>query len=172
MPESFDVFLCHNNRDKPVVRELGEALRARELKVWLDEWELVPGRRWPNALEKVIETCRAAAVLVCKDGLGPWQTVEMESCLREFVRRNLPVIPLLLPGAPEAPELPLFLRSFHWVDLRGGLSEEGIDQLQWGITGERPDRAKLESSSTAPHITETVASLEVSRSPNLKTQVL
>ena len=56
-------------------------------------------------------------------------------------------IPVLLPGAPEAPELPLFLRSLHWVDLKGGLSEEGIYQLQWGITGENP-RAKLASSSS------------------------
>lgn len=138
MNKSFDVFLSHNSKDKPAVRELAETLRARGLKVWLDEWELVPGRPWQESLEEVIATTGAAAVLVGKEGLGPWQDAEMRGCLSEFESRNLPVIPVLLPGAPEIPRLPLFLQRFSLVDLRVGLTEEGIDRLQWGVTGERP----------------------------------
>ncbi|HSS48239.1 MAG TPA: toll/interleukin-1 receptor domain-containing protein [Thermoanaerobaculia bacterium] len=41
MAKSFDVFLSHSSKDKPAVRKLAETLRARGLKVWLDEWELV-----------------------------------------------------------------------------------------------------------------------------------
>lgn len=145
MVKSFDVFLSHNSKDKPVVRKLAEVLRARGLKVWLDEWELVPGRPWQEALEEVIETTRSTAVLVGKDGLGPWQDAEMRGCLSEFAGRNLSVIPVLLPGAPEVPKLPFFLKRFTWVDLREGLTEEGIARLHWGITGKRPpDRSKPE----------------------------
>jgi hypothetical protein len=143
MNKSFDVFLSHNSKDKPAVRELAEALRARGLNVWLDEWELVPGRPWQEALEEIIETTRSSAVLVGKDGLGPWQDAEMRGVLAEFVARNLPVIPVLLPDAPSEPKLPLFLRRFTWVDLRGGLTEKGLDRLQWGVTGNRLDRSKL-----------------------------
>ena len=140
MNQSYDVFLSHNSKDKPAVRELAEALRSRGLRVWLDERELVPGRRWQEALEEIIETTRSAAVLVGRDGLGPWQDAEMRGCLSELVSRKLPVIPVLLPDAPEAPKLPLFLKQFTWVDLRGGLTAEGVDRLQWGITAERrPD---------------------------------
>ena len=151
--KSFDVFLSHNSKDKPAVRELAEALRARGLKVWLDEWELVPGRPWQEALEEIIETTGASAVLIGKDGLGPWQDKEMRGCLSEFVERNLPVIPVLLPGAPETPTLPIFLKGFTWVDLRGGLTEEGIGQLQWGITDERPQRSKPSPTPTAAPLT-------------------
>jgi nucleotide-binding universal stress UspA family protein len=150
--KSFDVFLSYNSKDKPAVRELAEALRALGLRVWLDEWELVPGRPWQEALEEVIETSGASAVLVGKDGLGPWQDAEMRGCLSEFVARDLPVIPVLLPDAPSEPGLPLFLRRFTWVDLRGGLTEEGIDRLHWGITGKRPNRSKLPSLSSSPRI--------------------
>jgi hypothetical protein len=136
--KSFDIFLSHNSKDKPAVRGLAEALRARGLSVWLDDWELVPGRSWQEALEEVIETTRSAAVLVGKDGLGPWQDAEMRGCLAEFVGRKLPVIPVLLPDAPSEPKLPFFLRRFTWVDLRGVLTEEGLDRLQWGITGQKP----------------------------------
>ena len=139
MEAQFDVFLSHNSKDKPTVRQLAEALQRRGLKVWLDEWELVPGRPWQEALEEIIQTTRSAAVLVGKDGLGPWEMPEMRGCLSEFVSRKLPVIPVLLPDAPSQPNLPLFLKGFTWVDLRaGGLNEANFDRLEWGITGRRP----------------------------------
>ncbi len=139
--EPFDVFLSHNSQNKPVVRELCDALEARGLRVWLDERELVPGMPWQDALEEVIRTARSAAVLVGADGLGPWEIAEMRACLSELVDRGASVIPVLLPGAPDDVELPLFLRQLTWVDLRvqERLSEEGIDRLVWGVTGQKPD---------------------------------
>ena len=135
----FDVFLSHNRRDKPLVRELYKTLIAYDLRPWLDEEELVPGRPWQDALEQIIATTKTAAVLYGPAGLGPWEEPEMRACLAEFVRRKLPVIPVLLPGAPEKPDLPLFLQAFTWVDLRDGLTDEGIGKLVWGITGEKPE---------------------------------
>ena len=137
----FDTFLSHNSNDKPTVRQLAEALKRRGLNVWLDEWELIPGRPWQEALEKIIRTTMSAVVAVSKDGLGPWETPEMRACLAQFVERKLPVIPVLLPGAGAQPELPLFLQAFTWVDLRQGLTEDGLDRLQWGITGVKPGTA-------------------------------
>jgi adenylate cyclase len=135
------VFLSHNSKDKPAVRELGEALKKRGLKVWLDEWNLIPGRPWQDALEDVIKSAKSAAILVGGDGLGPWEIPEMRLCLMEFVQRTLPVIPVLLPGAPTSPDLPLFLRQFTWVDLRGGMTKDGLDRLEWGITGHKPQKS-------------------------------
>lgn len=135
MNESFHVFLSHNSKDKPAVRQLAQALQARGLKVWLDEEQLVPGRPWQQALESIIQTAHTAAVLVGKDGAGPWEIPEMRACLSGFVARYLPVIPVLLPGAPTQPELPLFLQELTWVDLRDGLTDEGLNRLEWGITG-------------------------------------
>jgi hypothetical protein len=149
MPSSkrFDVFLSHNTKDKPTVRELADALAVRGLEPWLDERELVPGRPWQEALEQIIQSTKTAAVLFGPSGLGPWEQPEMRACLGEFIDRNLPVIPVLLPGAPDKPQLPLFLRVFTWVDLRDGLTQDGIDRLVWGITGERPQNAPTDSSS-------------------------
>lgn len=144
MSGSFDVFLSHNSKDKPTVRQLAQALQARGLQVWLDEEQLVPGRPWQEALEEIIQTTRTAAVLVGKDGLGPWEIPEMRACLSEFVNRRSPVIPVLLPDAPDKPDLPLFLRAFTWVDLRGGLTDDGLDRLEWGITGSKPNKSFMQ----------------------------
>ena len=139
--DRFDVFLSHNSADKPMVRRLEKKLQARGLRVWLDESQLVPGRPWQEALESIISKVGAVAVLIGGSGVGPWETPEMRACLQESVRRGLSVIPVLLPGAPAEPELPVFLREFTWVDLRGGLRKKGIDRLHWGITADSLSRA-------------------------------
>ncbi len=137
----FDVFLSHNSQDKPAVRELAQALKLRGLRVWLDEEQLVPGRPWLEGLETIIQTTRTAAVLFGNSGLGPWEEPEMRACLNQFVKRNLPVIPVLLPDAHAKPVLPLFLQDFTWVDFRRGLTDGGLDTLEWGITGIKPEQS-------------------------------
>ena len=52
----FDVFLSHNSKDKPIVRELKQALTARKLTVWFDEDELRPGLAWQPLLEQGLQT--------------------------------------------------------------------------------------------------------------------
>jgi tetratricopeptide (TPR) repeat protein len=122
------------------------------LRIWLDEWELVPGRPWQEAIEEILATVLSSAVLVGKDGFGPWEIPEMRVCLSQMVKRKLPVIPVLLPGCPQAPELPLFLGEVTWVDLREGLTEDGLDRLEWGITGKKPRREKKKPSSHTPKL--------------------
>jgi hypothetical protein len=134
----FDVFLSHNSKDKPAVRELKQLLWARRLVVWLDEDELQPGIPWQQLLEAGIQTSRSVAVLVGKDGLGPWEDEEMRAALELAVRNRRPAIPVLLPGASAEPDLPMFLGNRTWVDLRSGFADEGIARLVWGITGAKP----------------------------------
>src|SRR5713101_2704103 len=95
----FDVFLCHNADDKLMIRWVADQLRERGILPWLDEDELPPGRSWQEELELQIERIKAAAVFVGPSGLGPWQNREMRAFLNEFVVRQCPVIPVLLPGA-------------------------------------------------------------------------
>ena len=134
----FDVFLSHNSKDKPAVIALAKQLQANGINVWLDAWELRPGQPWQEALEAIIETCGSAAILVGADGLGPWEDMEMRACLAQFVRRKLPVIPVLLPDCPQQPHVPLFMQGLTWVDCRGGRDEDSFDRLRWGITGVKP----------------------------------
>lgn len=135
--QEFDVFLCHNSEDKASVRELYEGLRARGLSPWFDEEHLQPGRPWQRELEAAIPRIKTAAVVVGPHGQGPWQEVELDAFLREFVKRGCPVIPVLLKDAGATPTLPLFLRAFTWVDYRK-TSPDPWNRLMWGITGTKP----------------------------------
>jgi hypothetical protein len=132
----FDVFLCHNSEDKPAVKVIGEQLKERDLHPWLDEWELRPGFLGQKELEKQIENIRSAAVFVGPNGIGPWQDMEIDAFLRQFVRRSLPVIPVILPGCEKIPELPPFLGGMTWVDFRRD-DPSPLQRLIWGITGKK-----------------------------------
>jgi hypothetical protein len=133
----FDVFLCHNGRDKAEVRHVALALEARGVRVWIDEEQLRPGLAWQVLLEEQIGTIETAAVFVGGSGVGPWQDMEIRSFLSEFVRRGCPVIPVILADAPAVPELPLFLRQLTWVDFREDPGK-AMERLIWGITGKKP----------------------------------
>jgi hypothetical protein len=148
---NFDVFLSHNSKDKPAVKALGAALQQRGLSVWLDEWELRPGLTWRDALADIVTGCKSAIVCIGGSGVGPWEDPEMQALLRRFVNDKrigniVPIIPVLLPGAPTDVKLPLFLEAFTWVDLRNGLTADGLERLRWGITGEK----SRENAATVP----------------------
>jgi hypothetical protein len=139
--EVFDVFLCHNNVDKPAVREIARMLVKEGIKPWLDEDQIRPGTSWQTALGEQIESIRSVAVFVGKNGIGPWQDEEIQAFLSEFMRRKCPVIPTVLVDATKTPELPWTLRNRHWVDFR--VSEpDPLGQLIWGITGVKSTAAE------------------------------
>ena len=65
--------------------------------------------------------------------------IEISNLSKAFTLHNqgAAVIPVLLPDAPQAPELPVFLRAMTWVDFRTQEPDPML-RLHWGITGERP----------------------------------
>ena len=142
-----DVFLCHNSRDKLAVRELARQLTSRGLRVWLDESEIRPGTPNMTGLESGLRNSATIAVLCSPGGPGPWAMEEIGAALQRAVREHVYVIPVLLPGDGTMPELPLFLQTRTWVDLRAGLTEDGLGRLCWGITGERPNSATTFASN-------------------------
>ena len=129
----YDVFLCHNSKDKQHIVAIGERLKARGILPWLDVWEIRPGMRWQKELQRNIKSIKSAAVFIGARG-GPWQELEVESLLQQFVKRKRPIIPVILQGRPGNPRLPAFLDSWHIVDMRNP-DPDPFEQLVWGITG-------------------------------------
>jgi hypothetical protein len=142
----FDVFLCHNSKDKPEVKRIGEELRRRKLKVFLDEWDLPPGKFWRTALESQIQTVRSAAVFFGQHGIGDWQNVEITALLEQLVKKDRAVIPVFLPSAAPDLQLPPFLSGVTYVDFRVG-APAAMERLIWGITQRRA------TGTTSPVVT-------------------
>jgi hypothetical protein len=126
----YHVFLCHNSRDKPAVRELARRLRDEGVLAWLDEDNILAGDQPVPSMDELLGTVPAVAVTIGRHSLGRWQKQEYYAFLHRFVEQRenggepLLLIPVLLPGAPDPGKLPPFLRTFHRVDFRqGGLGD-------------------------------------------------
>ena len=133
--EKFDVFFSYNSEDKKDVYKIGSLLRENGVKVWLDEWELIPGRSWQQQLEQILEEVSSVTVFIGPSGIGPWESAEMEAYLIQAMQRPIPIIPVLLPEGSIPNKLPVFLEQFKGVDMRRGITPLQIDKLIWGITG-------------------------------------
>ena len=153
--DTYDVFFSYSWRDQTAVEGVAQTLRQQGLRVFLDRWYLVPGRPWPQALEEVLASCRAVAVFVGSQGMGPWQQREKYLALsRQANEPQFPVIPVILPGADPALG---FLSQNTWVDLRQRLDNPlSLEILRRAVGGDPPGpelRAQMQAtlSSVCPY---------------------
>ncbi len=54
MADSLDIFLSHDSRDKPAVRELKQRMAEQGLAVWLDEDDFTAGSPWLDEIETAL----------------------------------------------------------------------------------------------------------------------
>ena len=141
----YDVFLCHNSKDKDVVRAVDSVLKEFKIETWLDEVDLLPGRFWKPEIHEVITTVKSIAIFIGEHGFGPYQEKEVEGVLLQFSGQGRPIIPILLPNTEPLGTVPKFfknspygqdLSSFTFVDLN---SQNSMSRLILGIKGNRID---------------------------------
>ena len=148
----FDVFLSHNSKDKKVIKRLARELSKRfELSSWLDEEQIKGGALFQDELERGMNASRTAIVAYGESGIGPWEMEEVRALLTQSVKLGKPVIPILLPEAPDIPDLPVFLSERNWIDLRKGLRKDPLQKLADSIGIAKPvEPTKRRPNSTAP----------------------
>lgn len=146
---TYDVFLSHGSADKPEVRVLARKLRDEGVKVFLDEWYLVPGRDWLPALDDALARSRTCVVFVGARAPGPWASQEMYVALDRAARDpEFAVIPVLLPGAAVPNPLPPFLFQKTWVKFSQGLEDaDAFHRLLCGIRGVPPEADEIREVS-------------------------
>jgi hypothetical protein len=156
-PEEFDVFLCHNSKDKDFILEIYNRLLDRGIQPWIDD-DLIPGRRSLADLAQQIRQVRSVAVFVGKHGIGRWQQQEIDLAIAENTKRGMPVIPVWLEDAPDGFEMPHFLENFTWVDFRQTRLDP-FERLVKGIPADtktppipQPNKAGLKPGAPDPRV--------------------
>src|ERR1044072_2102209 len=143
----YDVFFSYNSRDREQIEEIARRLTELGIKVFLDRWYLTPGFDWHQCLEQILATCGAGVVFQGRHGFGACQKREQSLALaRQLYEPNLPVIPVLLPGADREWGF-LFVNT--WIDFREGISDaRTLTLLAEGIRG-KPPGPNLEHSENS-----------------------
>jgi hypothetical protein len=122
----YDIFLCHNSKDKPTVSDLSNVLRSLGLRTWFDENDLLMAGSMSSQIATAIDECRVVCVVLGNSGLGEWQQEEMKTSLFDALRKKRPFVLLLLDDVNDTTtewlnNLPLEFRSKFSDILHGKL---------------------------------------------------
>ena len=136
----YDVFLSHNSKDKREVEAIAKALKKKGIRPWFDKWDLAPGDIINDKLEWAIEHVPCAALFFGEHDAGNWHIMEYRAYLERWAQGKARMVPVILPGAPDKPDLPVFLRQALWVDMQEWKSKgsDAFYRLQCGILDRAP----------------------------------
>lgn len=133
----FDVFFSYDHDDEEWMRRLGDALRERGIRIWVDAAEIRPADRWAERLESGLKSSRVYALIVTRRALqSRWVKDEYFSALAlANSGSDLQLLPLLI----EDVELPLFLSIRQCVDFRDAARfEQSLEELCQALLAGRP----------------------------------
>jgi nucleotide-binding universal stress UspA family protein len=131
---AYDVFLAHNSQDKTFIRQIYQQLKTAGCDPWLDVEAILPGQIFQDEIQKAVQRIQAAAIFIGTNGLGRWEQVELRILISQCVDREIPVIPVLLPGVTDIPEDLLFLNQYQAVIFTSENDKDALTKLQRGIT--------------------------------------
>ena len=130
------VFLSHCTCDNKIARRIFEAIESEHgedgesLSAWFDEAEISPGQSIPQAVQHGIGMSEYFAILMSPDYFASksgWTEAEWQSAMHEDPsNKQNRIIPLLVN---DCPEIPLLLRKFLILDLRGAKFVDGLKDL-------------------------------------------
>lgn len=126
-PTTGGVFICHSSEDKPFVRRLSADLVSNGLRVWFDEWEMLPGDSLYDKIQQGIEKASWFIIVLSPASVdSKWCKRELHHAMEEeFERNKVYVIPVLYRDCT----LPGFLKEKIWADARDHRYSGALDLL-------------------------------------------
>lgn len=145
--QRYDVFLCHNRHDRPVVKDVADALQLEAgVLFFLDEYAIPASVEFLRYIEVEMRRCASCAIFLGPSGWGPTHILEARLALAiEEQRKDFRIIPVALPGCPEEAWGALFgtgsSPKFSWIDFRSDTDEAARSRLLEAVQGEFTTRA-------------------------------
>lgn len=162
MQPSPKVFLSYSTKDKDRARRLAHDLESANVDVWFDEFELKAGDPILSSIRTAIEESGHLLVLISKNSLSSsWVERELQAA---FVKHGTIGSPTIIPVRIDDAEVPEFLRSTLYVDLRSDY-ESGLNSLLNALSSTESDR-RVSDVINASRLAENIArDVTVSRGP-------
>ena len=99
----YEVFLCHNRRDKPVVKDIADAMQFdASVLFFLDEYAIPASVEFFRFIEAEMLRAASYAIFIGPSGWGPTHIQEAKLALRvKEQREDFRIIPVALPGCSD-----------------------------------------------------------------------
>src|SRR3989339_139439 len=110
------VFISYSNNDRDFADRLANALMALGQDIWFAKWDIQPG---DSIISKIFEeglaNAKAFAIILSKESVrSSWVREELNQATMYRIENLVRVIPII----KEDVEIPMALRTLHWVDMR------------------------------------------------------
>lgn len=165
MKHKHDLFLSHNNADKPWAERLASAVEADRdgapIKVFFDKWDIPHGGDIPAELEAGLQESRYVGLVISPQALASdWVALERSTAIyRDPSARDQRLIPLLRRTC----NVPDMLARLRYIDFRREQDfDEGLQALIDVLRG-RPTRRGAPLDATDVHFREDAALLKQHR---------
>lgn len=162
------VFLSHNSKDKPWVRNLAERLIADNVVVWLDEAEINIGDSLIDKISEGIQDMRFVAAIISKHSVeSSWVQKEISIAMsKEIAGRQVTVLPLVIDDC----ELPASLSDKLYADFKNPENfESSYEKLLKAIGIRKTEKAPPDKVKAAQNVRSSpVLPNEVPQHPKIK----
>lgn len=146
------IFLSHNCKDKPVVRQIAQTLESvyGQENVFYDEWSIQPGDSIIENMNQGLEKCRYFFFFVSENSLASnmvkleWQAALMK------INRGIKFIPIRLDKST----MPAILAQTLYIDLFTYGLETSVRQIIDVINGQNTFRPRNDFSNLIAEITQ------------------
>jgi len=145
IPPQHDVFLSYNSKDVRYVSKLYQMLDRCGLKVWFDKKEFSGATGLTEELIRASNLSRIFTLVLGKNGLGPWQKVEvLKMQLLKILRGEKPFVLFRLPEVEPGdaawrtyladPELETLIENRLWFALPAAQELDNIMSMDRTLT--------------------------------------
>src|SRR5574341_33187 len=157
------IFLSHNHKDKPFVRQLANDLATKGIKVWIDEAEIKIGDSLIRKISSGIYEMDFLGVVLSPDSVqSRWVQEELEQALHiQISEAYVKVLPILLHDC----KLPGFLLDKVYADFRDENNYQLALEKLVETVGLRYDRLK-QSFPESGNIQERIGDILVKKGLN------
>lgn len=162
------VFLSYGHHDRPFVRFLANDIRANQVKLWVDELEILPGDSLIGKIsEGLADSHFVVACLSQTSVQSQWVRTELEIAATRGIRQKRAVVLPLLIGIVDSGHIPVFLSHLLYVDFRRpGDYDYALTELIRRIA---PMQVVQKEDEMAPPVQYNVLAIDYARAQNLLT---
>lgn len=132
----FDVFISYGFGDSDVVRDLATKLTERGVSVWFDQWQLRPGDSIERSVSKAVSSSASYVYCIGRSEPSNGMRSELFRAMAASNQKEKLIIPILLP-AGDPLQIPARLNIYHFLDLRSGITDEGLQRLVSSVSRQR-----------------------------------
>jgi hypothetical protein len=125
----YDLFVSYNRDDFAAVNAVVSALDGAGLTMWMDVHNTAGGDQWVQGIDLAMKRSRSCLVFLGGDA-SRWVQHEIDLAkIRAIGEDDFRLVPVILPGAGDPPNIPDSLEAFQYVDLRDDPTSSAHIQL-------------------------------------------